>query len=838
MEFGIDLGTTNSCIGRCEGDTVRIFQNNDLMNVTPSAVHITKTGRVYVGRKAYDAIARDAANIATEFKRAMGNKETKRFPATDRSMSPEELSAEVLKALCDDVKRSIEKDVTAAVVTVPAAFGQLQCDATARAGDLAGIVDGTLLQEPIAAAIAYGIGPGSKDQRWLVYDLGGGTLDIAVISTREGRLTVLEHKGDNLLGGKDIDRKLVETYLLPALAAQYALPDADSDNQRYQILLRQLALKAEEARIELSTRKEVIVSIFDVGEDREGKEIVLELPLTRSNVEKVLEPMLQRTLKLADEALAAARMTGNDLSRVLLVGGPTQTPYLRAALLDHLKAPVDHSLDPMTVVAKGAALFAATVEVARPTARPAAQGAVAIQLAFDPVSSSTQTTVAGKVTDRAGAKGIEIRIEAQAGYWDSGWIKINDDGYFEVRAVLQEGKICPFNLYARDANGKTLEVHPHDFVIRHGLELSAPPLPHTISFEVVRPNGRIELDPIFPRKTPLPAEARKSYRANRTLLPNEPGSVAVKLWEGEEFTEPEANTWVGNVKITSSMIRRPIPEGSDLDLFIRIDTSRLITVEVSVPHLNLQFSEGVYLAEQEQRSDRDMAARLTGDINAFAERLAALAEYQQKHPNAEAEQIRRDLERELYDLDVELAHGTQLQNLGGDPDSLRRLDARARDLRTQIRALEQRIGVDRFFEMRTEHAHATIAEVLKIVEEYGDTLDRFEYEQRRKALEEAAERLDERAVRKCIEAMEGLKFQVLSKHDWFWQNVLKNLQQHSSDTFLNPTAAQHYMQDAERAVREGNGPALRAAVHKLHGLLPVSERQRAQEQAAETILRA
>jgi molecular chaperone DnaK len=838
MEFGIDLGTTNSCIGRCEGDTVRIFQNNDLMNVTPSAVHITKTGRVYVGRKAYDAIARDAANIATEFKRAMGNKETKRFPATDRSMSPEELSAEVLKALCDDVKRSIEKDVTAAVVTVPAAFGQLQCDATARAGDLAGIIDGTLLQEPIAAAIAYGIGPGSKDQRWLVYDLGGGTLDIAVISTREGRLTVLEHKGDNLLGGKDIDRKLVETYLLPALAAQYALPDADSDNQRYQILLRQLALKAEEAKIELSTRKEVIVSIFDVGEDREGKEIVLELPLTRSNVEKVLEPMLQRTLKLADEALAAARMTGNDLSRVLLVGGPTQTPYLRAALLDHLKAPVDHSLDPMTVVAKGAALFAATVEVARSAQRPAAQGAVAIQLAFDPVSSSTQTTVAGKVTDRAGAKGIEIRIEAQAGYWDSGWIKINDDGYFEVRAVLQEGKICPFNLYARDASGKTLEVHPHDFVIRHGLELSAPPLPHTISFEVVRPNGRIELDPIFPRKTPLPAEARKSYRANRTLLPNEPGSVAVKLWEGEEFTEPEANTWVGNVKITSSMIRRPIPEGSDLDLFIRIDTSRLITVEVSVPHLNLQFSEGVYLAEQEQRSDRDTAARLTGDINAFAERLAALAEYQQKHPNADAEQVRRGLERELYDLDVELAHGTQLQNLGADPDSLRRLDARARDLRTQIRALEQRIGIDRFLEMRTEHAHATIAHLLKIVEEYGDALDRFEFEQRRKELEAAAERLDERAVRKCIVELEGLQFKILSKHDWYWQSLLQGMMQQSADAFINPSAAQHYLQEAERAVQEGNSQGLRVAVIKLHELLPVSARQRAQEQAAETILRA
>ena len=256
-----------------------------------------------------------------------------------------------------------------------------------------------------------------------------------------------------------------------------------------------------------------------------------------------------------------------------------------------------------------------------------------------------------------------------------------------------------------------------------------------------------------------------------------------------------------------------------------------------MPHLNLHFSEGVYLAEQEQRSDRDTAARLTSDINAFAERLAALSEYQQRHPNAEAEQIRRGLERELYDLDVELAHGTQLQS-SGDPDSVRRLDARARDLRTQIRALEQRIGIDRFLEMRTEHAHATIAHLLKIVEEYGDTLDRFEFEQRRKELEAAAERLDERAVRKCIVELEGLQFKILSKHDWYWQSLLEGMMQQSADAFTNPSAAQHYLQEAQRAVQEGNGQGLRVAVIKLHELLPISERQRAQEQAAETILRA
>lgn len=815
MQFGIDLGTTNSCVARCEGDAIRIFQNNDLMNVTPSVVRQLRNGRIIVGKRAYNAVVEDPANVAFEFKRLMGDRQKFVFPATKREMSPEELSSEVLKSMRDDVHRATGENVSAAVVTVPAAFGTLQCDATARAARLAGIEQCTLLQEPIAAAIAYGVSPAMRDQRWLVFDLGGGTLDIAITSTRDGHLTVLEHRGDNLLGGKDIDRKLVETCLLPELAKAYALPDPAADSEKYQLLFRRLAMKAEEAKIELSTRQEAIVSILDVGEDLKGKPIELEVTLKRADLERVFAPIMQRTLQLADQALAGARMTGKDLNRILLVGGPTQMPYLRAALGDHLQAPVDHSLDPMTVVARGAAIYAATVELAAPPVVPAQPGAVSLQLAYDPVSASTETPVAGKVIGNEG-RTLEVRVDSQAGFWTSGWVPVTDN-YFEVKAVLQSGKICPFYVYVRDASGQALDVQPNEFTIRHGLEPSAPPLPHTISVEVVNPNGRLVLDPVFPRNTPLPTEKRIQYRAEHTLRPGEPGTdLVVKLWEGEEFAEPEANDWVGNVKITPSMVRRAIPENSDLELLIQIDASRLITVEIFVPHLNQHFSEGIYLAEHEQRSDNTAAATLNKDIVAFTDRLSALQACLAENPNADAEMVLKNLQRSVVDLDVDVALAAQQEALG-DPDRARRLVAGARDLRSQIGTLERKIGVDRILAQGTAQAKDTLNAVAETVEKYGDTLDRFEFEGRRREIEEAAGRYDERAVRNGIGKLIELHSAILQKQDWFWRDMFESMDK-SDAAFSNPSAARHWVAEGEKAIREGKGQALRDAVRQLRSL--------------------
>ena len=257
IEYGIDLGTTNSCISRWQDGAVRVFQNNDQMNTTPSAVHVLRTGRIIVGRRAISALPADPDNVAVEFKRWMGQADRKKFPASNREMSAEELSAEILKSLRDDVRRQAGDTVTSAVITVPAAFGALQCEATGRAAQLAGLEEAPLLQEPIAAAIGFGASPGGAGQKWLVFDLGGGTLDIAVISTRDGRLSVLDHRGDNLMGGKDLDRAIVDAVFLPALEETYDLRHCRLNSA----LISRLRSKAEEAKIDLSRDAQVTVSM-------------------------------------------------------------------------------------------------------------------------------------------------------------------------------------------------------------------------------------------------------------------------------------------------------------------------------------------------------------------------------------------------------------------------------------------------------------------------------------------------------------------------------------------------------------------------------------------------
>src|ERR1044072_2069775 len=188
IDFGIDLGTTNSCLAHAAGGEVRVIQNNDQMNVTPSVVRVLKTGALMVGRRAYNAVAEDPDNVAQEVKRLMGQRYSKTFPASRRVMSPQEISAEVLKSLLADARRRTNEDVRAAVVTVPAAFTALQCDATARAARLAGLEEYPLLQEPIAAAIAYGAEAGVRDQRWLVLGLRRGTPAGGAVPQRRRKL--------------------------------------------------------------------------------------------------------------------------------------------------------------------------------------------------------------------------------------------------------------------------------------------------------------------------------------------------------------------------------------------------------------------------------------------------------------------------------------------------------------------------------------------------------------------------------------------------------------------------------------------------------------------------
>ncbi|HJR09483.1 MAG TPA: Hsp70 family protein [Pyrinomonadaceae bacterium] len=858
INYGIDLGTTNSCIVRLDGDEARIIQNADQMNVTPSVVRVLRSGSVMVGRRAYNAIAEDPENVAAEFKRLMGQKFQQAFPASGRSMSPEELSAEVLKSMLGDARRRRPDDadqLSAAVITVPAAFTALQCEATARAAALAGLTEYPLLQEPIAAAIAYGARPDSQGQRWLVFDLGGGTLDVAVVSTRDGRLSVLEHRGDNHLGGKDIDRLIVQKIFLPFLAAQFALPDSHADGR----LLRKLALIAEYAKIELSSSDETIVSLIDLGADAEGKFIEAELPLTRAQVEAEIEPLMSRCLQLAGDALAGARVRGRDLDRVLLVGGPTQMPYVRRTLGDTLGATVDYSLDPMTVVACGAALYGSTVErTARvPQVAVAAPEKLSVRLAFDPVSASLDSMVAGKIGGRRASDAREVKIDTDNNFWTSGWHAVSDN-YFEIPLVLQEGKSNNFLISVRDAQGRALEIEPNEFAVRHGLMISAPPLPHTISVELVQADGAIELSPVFPRRTLLPAEKTVTYRAAKTLRPSDAEtSLAIKLWEGEALSEPQANNWVGNMHIWNEHIRRPIPEGAEIQLHIKIDASRLITVEVFVPHLNANFSERVYIPQDEEPDylqllesvpieiesyllrlnlleDQLLFSNLTNEEENFdfpevlyeegespsAERAsdeASGASSVDNSPQGEIDRMRREIE----DLDIELS----MQRTGGmlslDADAAKGIVERAREIRVRLANLEKRVGGSAKTS-RVAEAESLTSETREYVENYGTESQKARFTALAREMERAAARSDQRGMQKVNSALKSLRGQILYAQKWFWREWFEYFQR-PGRKFVNNDEAEKWLAQGAQALETDDHAKIEEAVRRLWKLEPVEE---------------
>lgn len=829
IEFGIDLGTTNSCIARWESGAVRVYQNNDQMNVTPSAVHILKSGRVIVGRRGYSALLTDPDNVAIEFKRWLGQKDRKSFPAAHRELSAEELSAEILKSLREDVRRQTGIDVTSAVITVPAAFGALQCEATARAAKLAGLEEAPLLQEPIAAAIGYGVQAGSHNQRWLVFDLGGGTLDIAVVSTKDGRLNVLEHRGNNLLGGKDIDRMIVERLFLPRLQESYDLRSTGPTSSRARLLTR-LAMKAEEAKIDLSREDHILVPLFDIGEDDSGQQIEMEISIHRSDLDRLTEPLLDKCCLLAQEALLEARMSSSDLDRILLVGGPTQSPFLRSFLSEKLGVPVDFSADPMTIVGRGAAIYAATLEKTKSAAGVQPTNVVGVRLAYEPVSAEAQCTVAGIIsTEEAG---VEIKFDVEGGHWTSGWMT-PANGFFEAVATLNPADITTFWVYARNAQGQLLATDITEFRIRHGLVPSAPPLPHTLSFEILTNDGSPVLDPVFTKGTPLPAHKTVRYRAAHALNPERASSdLAIKLWEGEFLNDPDTNEWVGNLALPHDGIRRALPEGAEIEVTIEINSSRLINVAAFVPILNQHFTNHVYLPQREEQDFSALSRTAVAEVSDYRRRVGQL-ERQSSDRSLVTEEI-AELRKEIESLEARSPDSTDTDRKV-DPDDARRIVEDSKSIRGRLgkverKAAAQDAGVQavRFAE-EVEFAES-------IVTEFGSPLDKQQMASYKRELERVGARSDDKGIARLTADIGQLRWRVLYKQDWYWREVLEGLAEPGTP-FIEQSEADALIAQGRAAVNSGNGEALRDAVQGLWKLQPKKSGDEVRERSIASGLR-
>ena len=346
--IGIDLGTTNSCVAVMEGGKPTVIANAEGERTTPSIVAFTKTGDRLVGEPAKRQAVTNADRTIRSIKREMGT--DYKVDIEGKKYSPQEISAMILQKLKGDAENYLGEKVTEAVITVPAYFNDAQRQATKDAGKIAGLDVKRIINEPTAAALAYGL-DNEKEQKIMVYDLGGGTFDVSIIEIGDGVIEVLSTAGDNRLGGDDFDQKITD-YMLADFKAKEGV-DLSTDK----MALQRLKEAAEKAKIELSSSMQTNINLPFITADATGPKHI-DMNLTRAKFNELTHDLVQRSIEPMKKALSDAGLSIGQIDKVILVGGSTRIPAVQEAVKNFTGKEPSKGVNPDECVAMGAAIQA------------------------------------------------------------------------------------------------------------------------------------------------------------------------------------------------------------------------------------------------------------------------------------------------------------------------------------------------------------------------------------------------------------------------------------------------------------------------------------------------
>ena len=771
--IGIDLGTTNSAICSYDADQLqtRVWPSPEGSDVTPSAIYIDRRGNQYIGQRAYNQAPRSPDNCATLFKRFMGTTVPIELSTVNRTLTPEECSAEILKTLFGYLPEEIRNSPDiGTVITVPAAFNQLQKNATMAAAEMAGIGKVELVQEPVVAAMSYMHVRGT-DGIFLIYDLSDGTLDIAIAESIRKRINILAHGGIQMCGGRDFDRALVDNLVRPWLHENFELPNDFATNPNYKSLLRLATWATERAKIELSAKDETMISLSEDEihmNDLNGDEIYLDIPLQREFYNDLIVDRVNDTIHAARETLSKTGYTPNDVERIVWVGGPTHYKPLRDKVAFELGITGDLlAVNPMTAVAEGASIFAdaASIEFENKKKPEDQEG----QTSQAGTSSTVPFVVTFNATEETpdDTSRIAIKVEGQVPPGYVFQIDGLDEGWTSGRLSLQHGEIVNVNLTKPGENTFKASVYDtsgtlikeDEVVIRKLVAIvEGIPASHPIVLEVVEKiGGRSVPEYVVKEHDKLPKRGTTVLRAGESIEAGSDKSLNFKLWEGKIHDIIADNRPISVLKIKGT----DFPEGT-----IPVDAELHCTYEVPSGG-NIKFEVKV-------------------EIEGVTRKFGGVYNYRLENLNPVASQVAEEgvqTRKRIDDLQRIVDDNPKLEQAANKIESSILLDPEESDRENLLGAYNANLEAKvLLFEVREENRKEIRQSDLNNIAGF---FDRYIRQHARPSEETAFDNLKGTAQRSIenndrdfedhLGELSGRNFQILWRQDWFVIEEFKHL---------------------------------------------------------------
>jgi molecular chaperone DnaK len=803
--IGIDLGTTNSTIAAFDGELVNVIPNCFGENLTPSVIRIDNRGGVAIGRRACRYLDSDPANTRREFKRLMGTEVRLEFAASGSSFLPEELSSRILTSLLTDAADVLGFTPRAAVISTPALFELPQNHATMRAGKLAGLEEILLIQEPVASAIAAGWREDSPGM-WLIFDLGGGTLDISLLETRDGRLRVVDHSGDNFLGGKDFDNALAD-WALDRLRENYSIPDLRRENPAGRPALARLKNACEQAKIELSRMNLTSISIPELCTDATGCPVEVDLEVTRTEYEGIVAPLVRRARAVCLSLIEKCRVSPDEIGRVVFVGGPTMTPSVRRVIGDEFGGRVATGIDPMTAVARGAALYAATAGL---DAKPAKSAGVpptglALRIEHPPVTADLEPFVVGRFLPGPGEElPAHVHLCRDDGFTGAG-TEVGTEGTFVLQAPLRRHCRNSFQVHATDAAGGNVPLATPDFAIVHGISVSDPPLSRSVGVALADDTVHV----YFKKGTALPARKTFIHQTVRSVSATSgEDALSVPIIQGE-FHRAHRNCLIGSLAVGG--VGCTLPAGSRVEVTLHLDRSGQMHARADIPAIGRTFDNVVHIMVPTASLETLEKGLVTAESrsNRLLRRVFRVGD--------------SGSARTLDQLPALLAEAKRSLDAarGGDDDAAQRLRRILLEIESTIDSVEETLE----WPDLVDEANERIDIAISWVSAWGTTSEQALLDQAIIAAKAAFESRDPLELDRQVKAMRNLANaaygrdprSVFMTFDWYTENIASATDIPQATELLNK---------GRKAAQQGDAEALKVINRQLDSYFPGTEEER------------